>query len=76
MRHKVGDWVYRFIGNFHSPFLCEVVGFAEENVGFFTKKMEPRYLLRIPKQEWQIYGSDNIYSHNYCTKTQSELFSR
>ena len=76
MRFKVGDWVYRFIGNYQNPFLCEVVGFGEIDTGILKTKMEPRYILQVPKQEWKIYGSDNTYDGNYCAKTVMELFNR
>ena len=76
MRYKVGDWVYRFIGRFSSPYLCEIVAIGSEDVGFFGTKMEPRYILQVPKQEWKVYGSDNKYADNFVAKTQSELYTR
>lgn len=74
MRYKVGDWVYRFIGSFRNPFLCEIVGMGKEDVGLFRVKNEPRYILQIPKQEWRVYGSDDKEYNNFVAKTQSELY--
>jgi hypothetical protein len=76
MRYKVGDWVFRFIGRFQSPYLCEIIRIANIEEGIFSSTKSTLYVLQVPKQEWQVYGSDNTHADNFVAKTQSELFAR